>query len=148
MQFNGKLIGIMDVPELKGDKMCFEAMQALKAEVNRRREHKPRIAVGVSFEGIAIHGAPTGVRTALLSSLMSTHYSLLLSLDVDESHVCQCVGELRCVHIADSAAPARRALHQLHLARPDRRARLRLHHGAHSRHEEAVLCNQDGEDGT
>ena len=141
MQFTGKLIGIMDVPELKGDKMCFEAMQALKAEVRRRGEHKPKISVGVSFEGIAIRGAPTGVCTAFLHSLCPLctclFYALLLGLD--ESQVCR---------PAVYAAPARRALHQLHLARPDRRARLRLHHGAHSRHEEAVLCNQDGEDGT
>ena len=75
MQFNGKLIGIMDVPELKGDKMCYEAMQALKAEMRRRGEHKPRIAVGVSFEGITIHGAPTGVRIS--PPLLSNVYSLL-----------------------------------------------------------------------
>lgn len=52
--FRAKIIGITDVPELKGDKMCFDAMQKLKLDVVNRGEHKPRIFIGVGFEGVKI----------------------------------------------------------------------------------------------
>lgn len=95
MQFPGKLIGIMDVPELKGDKMCFEAMQALKAEVRRRGEHKPRIAVGVSFDGIAIHGMPTGVRAA--ATALYPYYTTVIYINASAYRYTDCTGHYRRV---------------------------------------------------
>jgi len=55
LDFRGKLIGIEDVPEARGDKMCQVAMVKLKAAVRTIGDHKQRITVNVSIEGNKDH---------------------------------------------------------------------------------------------
>jgi len=54
VDFKGKLIGIEDVAEARGDKLCQIAMAKLKAGVKASGEHKQRIVVNVSMDGIKI----------------------------------------------------------------------------------------------
>jgi len=54
VDFKGKLIGAEDVVEPRGDKMCQIAMAKLKAGVKASREHKLRIVVNISLDGIKI----------------------------------------------------------------------------------------------
>jgi len=54
VDFKGKLIGVEDVVEARGDKMCQIAMAKMKAGVKASGEHKLRIAVNVSLDGIKI----------------------------------------------------------------------------------------------
>ena len=64
VDFKGKLIGVEDVAEARGDKMCQIAMAKMKAGVKASREHKVRIAVNVSLEGIKIIDERTAVSIA------------------------------------------------------------------------------------
>ena len=54
VNFRAKLIGIESVPEARGDKMCQDAMQKVKAAVKAAGEHKQKILVNVSLEGLKI----------------------------------------------------------------------------------------------
>ncbi|XP_072025752.1 LOW QUALITY PROTEIN: uncharacterized protein [Amphiura filiformis] len=54
INFKAKLIGIEDVPEARGDKMCLESMGKLKAMVKEKGEHKQKIVINVSLEGIKV----------------------------------------------------------------------------------------------
>ena len=54
VDFKGKLIGVEEVAECRGDKLCQIAMAKLKAGVKASREHKQRIVVNVSLDGIMI----------------------------------------------------------------------------------------------
>ena len=56
-----KLIGQRDVPEARGDKMCQETIIFLKAMVKASGQHKHKIMVNVSLEGIKIMDLLTGV---------------------------------------------------------------------------------------
>ncbi|XP_076355053.1 uncharacterized protein LOC143249318 isoform X2 [Tachypleus tridentatus] len=59
IQFKAKLIGQEDVNEARGDKMCQESLQRLKAIVRSSGEHKHRITLNVSLEGIRIKDEKT-----------------------------------------------------------------------------------------
>ena len=52
--FRAKLIGVDDVEEARGDKICQTAMQKLKAAVKASGEHKQKIVVNVSLEGLKL----------------------------------------------------------------------------------------------
>ncbi|XP_072172938.1 uncharacterized protein [Diadema setosum] len=54
VDFKAKLIGIEPVAEARGDKMCLDAMIKLKYLVKTSGEHKPRIIINVSIEGVRI----------------------------------------------------------------------------------------------
>ena len=54
VDFRGKLIGVEDVAEPRGDKLCQIAMAKLKAGVRASGEHKQRIVLNVSMDGITI----------------------------------------------------------------------------------------------
>lgn len=66
INFKAKLIGIESVAEARGDKMCQDAMQNLKAIVKAAGEHKQRIIINVSLEGIKILDDKSGVTTMLM----------------------------------------------------------------------------------
>ncbi|XP_022239976.1 protein disabled-like [Limulus polyphemus] len=59
IQFKAKLIGQEDVNEARGDKMCQESLQRLKAIVRSSGEHKHRITLNVSLAGIRIKDEKT-----------------------------------------------------------------------------------------
>ena len=54
VNFKAKLIGVENVPDARGDKMCQEAMQKLKGMVKSAKAHKQKITVNVSLEGLKI----------------------------------------------------------------------------------------------
>ncbi|RUS71972.1 hypothetical protein EGW08_020265 [Elysia chlorotica] len=54
LSFKAKLIGIEDVPEARGDQMCQDALIKLKNAVRVSGEHKQKIFVNVTLEGLKI----------------------------------------------------------------------------------------------
>uniref|UniRef100_A0A3P9Q895 PID domain-containing protein n=1 Tax=Poecilia reticulata TaxID=8081 RepID=A0A3P9Q895_POERE len=57
VRYKAKLIGIDDVPEARGDKMCQDSMMKLKGMAVAARsqgKHKQRIWVNISMSGIRI----------------------------------------------------------------------------------------------
>ncbi|NXN57099.1 DAB2 protein, partial [Rynchops niger] len=64
VRYKGKLIGIDDVPEARGDKMSQDAMMKLKGTAVAARsqgQHKQKIWVNISLSGIKIIDEKTGV---------------------------------------------------------------------------------------
>lgn len=64
MRYKAKLIGIDDVPEARGDKMCQDSMMKLKGIAVAARsqgKHKQRIWVNISMAGIKIIDEKSGV---------------------------------------------------------------------------------------
>ncbi|GFN79070.1 disabled homolog 1-like [Plakobranchus ocellatus] len=54
LSFKAKLIGVEDVPEARGDQMCQDALIKLKNAVRASGEHKQKIFVNVTLEGLKI----------------------------------------------------------------------------------------------
>lgn len=64
VRYKAKLIGIDDVPEARGDKMCQDSMMKLKgmaAAARSQGKHKQRIWVNISMSGIKIIDEKSGV---------------------------------------------------------------------------------------
>ncbi|KAF7664447.1 hypothetical protein LDENG_00177010 [Lucifuga dentata] len=64
VRYKAKLIGIDDVPEARGDKMCQDSMMKLKgmaAAARSQGKHKQRIWVIISMSGIKIIDEKSGV---------------------------------------------------------------------------------------
>ena len=61
ISFNAKLIGVEEVPEARGDKMCQEKIYKLKGEIKTTGVHKQKIIINVSEEGIKIVDVRHGV---------------------------------------------------------------------------------------
>lgn len=64
VRYKAKLIGIDDVPEARGDKMCQDSMMKLKGIAVAARsqgKHKQRIWVNISMAGIKIIDEKSGV---------------------------------------------------------------------------------------
>ncbi|XP_059213867.1 disabled homolog 2 isoform X2 [Centropristis striata] len=64
VRYKAKLIGIDDVPEARGDKMCQDSMMKLKGMAVAARsqgKHKQRIWVNISMSGIKIVDEKSGV---------------------------------------------------------------------------------------
>ncbi|CAH1774674.1 unnamed protein product [Owenia fusiformis] len=66
VNFKGKLIGVDDVSNARGDLMCQDSMAKLKQSVKIRGEHKQKLTINVSLEGIKIADEATG-------SMLHTH---------------------------------------------------------------------------
>ncbi|XP_067119277.1 protein disabled-like [Centruroides vittatus] len=58
--FKAKLIGIEKVDDARGDKMCQESLQRLKAAVKLAGEHKQKILLGISLDGVKIKDEKSG----------------------------------------------------------------------------------------
>ncbi|GAB0086756.1 Protein disabled [Sergentomyia squamirostris] len=58
--FKAKLIGILEVGEARGDRMCQEALQDLKMAIRAAGEHKQRITIHVTIDGLRLRDEKTG----------------------------------------------------------------------------------------
>lgn len=58
--FKAKLIGILEVGEARGDRMCQEALQDLKMAIRAAGEHKQKITIHVTIEGLRLRDEKTG----------------------------------------------------------------------------------------
>ncbi|CAG9863532.1 unnamed protein product [Phyllotreta striolata] len=58
--FKAKLIGILEVAEARGDRMCQEALSDLKMAIRAAGEHKQRITVNVAIDGLRLRDEKTG----------------------------------------------------------------------------------------
>ncbi|CAG0890713.1 unnamed protein product [Cyprideis torosa] len=54
VSFKGKLIGVLEVPDARGEKMCQEAMGELKMAIKAAGEHKRKIHICVALDGIRL----------------------------------------------------------------------------------------------
>ncbi|KAK6188915.1 hypothetical protein SNE40_004994 [Patella caerulea] len=81
INFRAKLIGIDDVPEARGDKMCQDTIQKLKAMVKISKEHKQRIIVNVSLDGLKI----LDQATANIDHSHEVHKISFISRDITDS---------------------------------------------------------------
>ena len=59
--FKGKLIGVLEVSEARGDRMCQEALAELKMAVRAAGEHKQRILINIAMDGIRLRDERSGV---------------------------------------------------------------------------------------
>ncbi|XP_076238284.1 DAB adaptor protein isoform X2 [Calliopsis andreniformis] len=60
VSFKAKLIGILEVSEARGDRMCQAALADLKMAIRAAGEHKQRITVQVSIDGLRLRDEKTG----------------------------------------------------------------------------------------
>ena len=60
--FKGKLIGVLAVAEARGDRMCQDALAELKMAIRAAGEHKQRIVISVSIDGLRLRDERSGVR--------------------------------------------------------------------------------------
>jgi hypothetical protein len=73
VSFRAKLIGVLEVPEARGDRMCQEALADLKMAIRAAGEHKQRIQVHVAIDGLRLRDDKTGV-----SNIIPPFYSFPL----------------------------------------------------------------------
>lgn len=59
--FKAKLIGILEVNEARGDKMCQDALNDLKTAIRAAGEHKQRITISIAIDGLRLRDEKTGV---------------------------------------------------------------------------------------
>ena len=64
VNFRAKIIGIDDVPEARGDRMCQEVLQRQKLAVLAKGTHKQKVIIHVSLDGIKIVDEATMVSYA------------------------------------------------------------------------------------
>lgn len=60
VSFKAKLIGILEVSEARGDKMCQEALADLKMAIRAAGEHKQRITINIAIDGLRLRDEKTG----------------------------------------------------------------------------------------
>ncbi|KAK9880484.1 hypothetical protein WA026_011729 [Henosepilachna vigintioctopunctata] len=58
--FKAKLIGILEVSEARGDRMCQEALSDLKMAIRAAGEHKQRITVHIALDGLRLRDEKSG----------------------------------------------------------------------------------------
>ena len=59
--FKGKLIGVLEVKEARGDRMCQDALQELKMAIKASGEHKQRVNIQIAVDGLKIRDEKSGV---------------------------------------------------------------------------------------
>ncbi|KAL0279352.1 UNVERIFIED_CONTAM: hypothetical protein PYX00_000935 [Menopon gallinae] len=60
MTFKAKLIGILEVNEARGDKMCQDALNDLKTAIRAAGEHKQRITISIAIDGLRLRDEKSG----------------------------------------------------------------------------------------
>lgn len=73
VSFKAKLIGILEVSEARGDRMCQAALADLKMAIRAAGEHKQRIAVQVSIDGLRLRDEKTGVSEIIHRILLAEY---------------------------------------------------------------------------
>ena len=59
--FKGKLIGVLEVREARGDRMCQDALQELKMAIKASGEHKQKVNIQIAVDGLKIRDEKSGV---------------------------------------------------------------------------------------
>ncbi|KAI5750873.1 hypothetical protein M8J77_002052 [Diaphorina citri] len=54
MQYKAKLIGVLEVSDARGDRMCQEALGDLKMAIRAAGEHKQRIIISIGINGVRL----------------------------------------------------------------------------------------------
>ncbi|WAR24493.1 DAB1-like protein [Mya arenaria] len=67
VNFNAKLIGVDEVESARGDKMCQESIYRLKVAVKQSGQHKQKIIINVSVDGIRIIDLRTQAEALVLT---------------------------------------------------------------------------------
>lgn len=83
INYKGKLIGVEDVSGPRGDKMCQVAMAKVKAAVKTIGEHKLKIIVNVSLDGVRIVEEKSEVCGIILCSLAEFLVKIVLLFNVE-----------------------------------------------------------------
>ncbi|XP_014210254.1 protein disabled isoform X2 [Copidosoma floridanum] len=60
VSFKAKLIGILEVSEARGDRMCQNALADLKMAIRAAGEHKQRITVQINIDGLRLRDEKNG----------------------------------------------------------------------------------------
>jgi len=61
VSFKAKLIGILEVADARGDRMCQDALSDLKMAIRAAGEHKQRIVINIALDGLRLRDEKTGV---------------------------------------------------------------------------------------
>lgn len=61
VSYKAKLIGILEVSDPRGDRMCQEALADLKMAIRAAGEHKQRITINIAIDGLRLRDDKTGV---------------------------------------------------------------------------------------
>ena len=59
--FKGKLIGVLEVQEARGDRMCQDALAELKTAIKASCEHKQKVLIHIAVDGLKIRDEKSGV---------------------------------------------------------------------------------------
>jgi disabled family protein 2 len=70
VSFKAKLIGILEVSEARGDRMCQEALSDLKMAIRAAGEHKQRITINIAIDGLRLRDEKTGVNNILVDNTL------------------------------------------------------------------------------
>jgi disabled family protein 2 len=54
ISYRGKLIGVLEVSEARGERMCQEAMADLKMAIKAAGEHKRKIIISIALDGLRL----------------------------------------------------------------------------------------------
>ena len=82
INFKAKLIGVEDVAQANGDRMCQEAIHRLKGSVKDSGGHKLRLVINVSMNGMKLIEEKTGVGSFVVSSCSPIIVFILFSCPV------------------------------------------------------------------
>lgn len=61
VSYKAKLIGILEVSDPRGDRMCQEALADLKMAIRAAGEHKQRITINIAIDGLRLRDEKTQV---------------------------------------------------------------------------------------
>ncbi|XP_052776640.1 disabled homolog 1-like isoform X2 [Mya arenaria] len=81
VNFNAKLIGVDEVESARGDKMCQESIYRLKVAVKQSGQHKQKIIINVSVDGIRI----IDLRTQSVNFTHPVHRISFISRDITDN---------------------------------------------------------------
>lgn len=91
VSFKAKLIGILEVSEARGDRMCQEALSDLKTAIRAAGEHKQRITINVAIDGLRLRDEKTGVSVTVFQVATRRTLAYLLNCCVFRFKIFHCV---------------------------------------------------------